>query len=139
MTTIRQLSVFVGNEPGKLAFIAKVLKREKINMKAFYLSESTEFGILRAIVDDPEQAVIKLADEGIIAKITEVIGISVPNEPGSMYAPAKALADENINILYAYAYASTRKEGLFLKVNEPEKACTILKKAGFELIKESEA
>ena len=74
---ISQLSIFVNNEPGRLAHIASVLKECGINMRAFNLAESTEFGILRAIVDKPDEAFEKLKATGIIVKKTDVIGVVI--------------------------------------------------------------
>ena len=85
---ITQLSIFVNNEPGRLAHIASVLKDCGINMRAFNLAESTEFGILRAIVEDPEAAFEKLKSTGIIVKKTDVIGVVIEDTPGSLFQAA---------------------------------------------------
>ncbi|MDD2936021.1 MAG: amino acid-binding protein, partial [Candidatus Methanomethylophilaceae archaeon] len=81
---IIQLSIFVNNEPGRLAAIARTLKESRVNMKAFNLAESAEFGILRAIVDDPEESFEKIRQKGIIVKKTQVIGIVINDAPGSL-------------------------------------------------------
>ena len=74
---ITQLSIFVNNEPGRLAAVAAILKECGINVKACNLAESTEFGILRAIVDKPDEAYDKIRAKGVIVKKTEVIGVAV--------------------------------------------------------------
>ena len=81
---ITQLSIFVNNAPGSLANVAKTLRECEINMKACNLAESTEFGILRAIVDDPAGAIEKLQKKNIIVKKTEIIGVKIKDVPGSL-------------------------------------------------------
>ncbi len=134
---ISQLSIFVNNSPGSLAKTAKILQECNINMKACNLAESTEFGILRAIVDDPDDASKKLIDKGIIVKKTEIIGIKIAAVPGSLYKPAKVLGDANINIEYGYAFTGN-VEGLFIRVDDPRKAITVLQDAGLDLVDSSE-
>ena len=88
---IKQLSIFVNNEPGRLAHITSVLKECKINMRAFNLAESTEFGILRTIVENPDEAYDALKAKGIIVKKTDVIGVYLVDTPGALFDAADAL------------------------------------------------
>lgn len=134
---ITQLSIFINNSPGSLAKTSKTLEECSINMKACNLAESTEFGILRAIVDDPDTAAEKLRNKGIIVKETDIIGIKITNVPGSLYRPAKVLGDANINIEYGYAFTG-RVEGLFIRVDDPEKAIDALRAAGIQLVTPTE-
>lgn len=135
---ITQLSIFVNNEPGRLAGIAAVLKDCGINMRAFNLAESTEFGILRAIVDDPEESYEKLKSTGIIVKKTDVIGVVIQDTPGSLLQAVDILGKANINIEYGYAYTGRTNAAFFIRVDDPEKAVEVLKDAGIRLIYDSE-
>ncbi len=135
---ITQLSIFVNNEPGRLAAVAKILKECGVNMKACNLAESNEFGILRAIVDDPEGSAEKLAAKGVIVKKTEIVGVKISDVPGSLYGPASALGEAGVNIEYGYAFTGKGIGGLLMRVDDPAKAVEVLKKAGLELIKGSE-
>ncbi len=135
---IKQLSIFVNNEPGRLAAVANILKECGVNMKACNLAESTEFGILRAIVDNPDEAYEKIKAKGVIVKKTDIIGIAIGNVPGSLFQAADVLGKANINIEYGYAYASKDREGLFIRVDDPEKAISVLTAAGIKIIKGSE-
>ena len=135
---ITQLSIFVNNEPGRLAAVAKTLEDCKVNMKACNLAESTEFGILRAIVDDPDAAAERLTAKGVIGKKTELVGVKISDVPGSLYRPAAALGEAGVNIEYGYAFTGKDVEGLLMRVDDPAKAVDVLKKAGLELIKGSE-
>lgn len=135
---ITQLSIFVNNEPGRLAHIASVLKDCGINMRAFNLAESTEFGILRAIVDSPDESFEKLKNTGTIVKKTDVIGIVIQDAPGSVFQAADILGRSGINIEYGYAYTGRQLAAFFIRVDDPEKAVKILKDAGIRLILDSE-
>ncbi len=135
---ITQLSIFVNNEPGRLAHIASVLKECDINMRAFNLAESTEFGILRAIVEDPEAAFEKLKSTGIIVKKTDVIGVVIEDTPGSLFQAADIMGKAGINIEYGYAYTGRKAAAFFIRVDDPEKAVEVLKGAGIRLILDSE-
>jgi len=135
---ITQLSIFVNNEPGRLAAIAGILKDFKINLKAFNLAESSEFGILRAIVDEPDAAFENIRSKGVIVKKTDVIGIAMNDAPGSLFEAANVLGKAGINVDYAYAYSGKTFESLYVRVDETDKAIKVLKDAGMRLIKRSE-
>ena len=135
---IKQLSIFVNNEPGRLAYIASMLKDCNINMRAFNLAESTEFGILRTIVDDPEAGYDKLKQKGIIVKKTDVIGVYLDDAPGSLFHSADVLGKAGINIEYGYAYTYKDKAILFIRVDNPEKAVEALKAQSIKLVDDSE-
>ncbi len=135
---ITQLSIFVNNEPGRLAYIASILKECEINMLAFNLAESTEFGILRAIVEDPDRAYDCLKGKGIIVKKTDVIGILIQDAPGSLLDAAGILGRAGINIEYGYAYTGRKSAAFFVRVDDPKKAVDVLGKAGVGLIRDSE-
>lgn len=131
---IEQLSIFVSNEPGALAKVAKTLRECGINMKACNLAESNEFGILRAIVDDPEAAISKLKAAGVVVKKTQIIGVAIDNVPGSMYESTNALGQAGINIEYGYAFVGQNGAALLMKTDDPEKSAEVLRQAGLKVI-----
>jgi hypothetical protein len=135
---ITQLSIFVNNEPGRLAGVAGILRDVNVNMKACNLAESTEFGILRTIVDDPDEAFEKIRAKGLIVKKTDIIGVTLDNVPGSLFGAASVLGKANINIEYGYAYTGKDLEALFIRVDDPVKAVKVLQEAGITLVKRSE-
>lgn len=135
---IIQLSIFVNNEPGRLASIAKTLKECEVNMRAFNLAESSEFGILRAIVDNPEESFERIKDRGLIVKKTHVIGIVIDDSPGSLFHAADVCGREGINIEYGYAYAGKDISAFFIRVDDTVRAVEALKKADIRLIEGSE-
>ncbi|MCL2295476.1 MAG: amino acid-binding protein [Methanomassiliicoccaceae archaeon] len=135
---ITQLSIFISNEPGRLAAIAGILKEFKINVKGLNLAESSEFGILRAIVDEPDKAYDNIRSKGVIVKKTDVIGIKMEDAPGSLFDAADVLGKAGINVEYGYAYSGRSLDYLFVRVDDTESAIDVLKKADMKLIKKSE-
>ncbi|MBR7152299.1 MAG: amino acid-binding protein [Candidatus Methanomethylophilaceae archaeon] len=135
---ITQLSIFVNNEPGRLAQVVAVLKECGINMLAFNLAESTEFGILRTIVQDPEGSFEKLRNKGVIVKKTDVIGIMIEDTPGSLMGAVDLFAAEGVNIEYGYAYTGRQKSAFFIRVDDSEKAIALLDREGIQTISPEE-
>ena len=135
---ITQLSIFVNNEPGRLANIASVLKECDINMHAFNLAESADFGILRAIVDDPDGAYEKLKAKGVIVRKTDVICVSIEDTPGALFKAADAFGKAGINIEYGYAYSGKKESVFYMRVNDPVKAVQVLEGSGIRLVTSGE-
>jgi len=135
---IKQLSIFINNEPGRLANIASVLKECNINMKAFNIAESSGFGVLRAIVEDPDKAYKDLKDRNIVVKVTEVIAIPMIDKPGGLFEVAKIIGDANINIEYGYAYTGRSCSGFFFRVDDIGVAVKAMMAAGLKVLKECE-
>ncbi len=134
---IKQISVFSENRPGRLAAIAHALESEKVNILAFMIAEAEGFGVVRALVDNPDKAYKKLTGEGFSVTFTDVIAVRMQDRPGGLYEIAKILGDSGVNMEYAYAY--TGKEGavLILRVDKVEPAIKVLKQKGSELLKKS--
>ncbi|MDR2866589.1 MAG: ACT domain-containing protein [Methanomassiliicoccaceae archaeon] len=135
---IKQLSIFINNEPGRLAQIAAALKECNINMKAFNIAESSGFGVLRAIVDDPGRAYRELSKKGIIVKETNVIAIPMTDRPGGLLEVAKVIGDANINIEYGYAYSDKNKASFFFRVDDASAAVSKLLAVGMRVLTETE-
>ncbi len=133
--TIKQISLFSENKPGRLAKIADVLGKEKINIRAFTIAESGDFGIVRLVVDHPDRAHDVLKREGFTVSETDVVGIEINDEPGSMKDVAELFAEGNINIDYAYAFIGrNQKAVLIVRVSDLESALTFLKTKGVSLL-----
>ena len=138
--TLRQLSVFLLNRPGALAEVARCLADHNINLRAFTLSETREFGTMRIIVDDADKAVEVLTKAGHHFNEVDVLGVEVPDRPGGMAEVVEKLTAEQINVEYAYTMVITlRKKALtILRVDDLYKAVTILKNDGRHLLTEKE-
>ncbi len=134
---VKQLSVFLENRRGRLADVAKVLAEAGINIRALFLADSSEFGILRLVVNNPEKAKAVLVSEGFAANETDVFAVEVEDRPGGFYRVVKVLADNGIDVEYTYAYAGTSNKAiLFFKVKNEEfdKAIEVLMKNGQNLV-----
>jgi hypothetical protein len=135
---IKQLSIFINNEPGRLAQIAAALKECDINIKAFNIAESSGFGVFRAIVDDPDRAYKELSKKGIIVKETNVIAIPMMDRPGGLLEVARTIGDSKINIEYGYAYSGNGKASFFFRVDDAAAAVSKLLASGIKVLKGNE-
>lgn len=137
---IKQLSVFIENKKGHLAALTDVLKKEDIDIRAISVFDTTEFGILRLVVDDPDRALKLLELNGYTAKISDVLAIEPEDVVGSLNHIFRILDDSDIEIEYIYSFV-LRKRALpliILKVNNREKAISVLQKANITVISKEE-
>jgi len=127
---IKQVSVFVENECGRLEAILEALQREKINIRALSVSESAEFGIVRMILDNPEEGLQALRQSGFTTRIDWMLSIEIPDVPGGLLnSVAKPMARAGINIKYFYAYieqVGEKKAMVVFKPDDLEKAEEVL-------------
>ena len=134
--TVKQISIFVENKPGKLAELTEYLNQSSIDMRALSIAEAQDFGIVRIIVDDAYKTSCVLKEAGSVASITPVVAIEMPDEPGSLFRILKILGDGGVNLEYMYAFL-TRKQStayMVLRVEDNEKAIEILSKSGIHTI-----
>ena len=137
---IKQVSVFVENETGKLAEITRVLADANIDLKASCIAESVDFGILRCIVEDPEATVALLKDKGYAANVTDVVAVELEDRPGGFADVLEVLAKEGVGVGYVYSTIHSKKGSamIVLKVAEPGKVIDILMENDIKLYKASE-
>ncbi|HIZ56855.1 MAG TPA: ACT domain-containing protein [Firmicutes bacterium] len=137
---IKQISVFVENKAGRLADITAVLGRAGIDIRFLSIADTSDFGILRMLVNRPEEAVQVLKEAGLTAKITDVIGVRMSDVPGTFAGVAKIMADVNISIDYMYAFISrkTNEAFLIMRIEEIETGMEALKAHGVALLPSEE-
>ena len=134
--TVKQISVFLENQPGSLADFTKVLADNQLDMRALSLAETSDFGIIRIIVDDTYETAQVLKEAGYVCSITSVIAVAIPDEPGGLHKIVEILGENKINIEYTYAF-NTRKKDLahmIFRVEDNEKAIEILVKNGIKML-----
>lgn len=102
--SLKQISVFVENKTGKMQHLTEVLARHNVDMRALSLAETSDFGIVRIIVDDVYAASTILKDEGFIHSVTKVLGVAIPDEPGGLNKVLQVLTAADINVEYMYAF-----------------------------------
>ena len=117
---IKQISIFVENKFGRLSSIIEVLGKNNIDISALSIADTTDFGILRIIVDKPEEAVIVLKEHGVAVKCTDVIAVTIDDTPGGLSKVLAKLTENNITIDYMYAFVG-KKEGKALMVVKTDK------------------
>ncbi len=121
---VKQLSIFVENKFGRLGKIIEDLGNNSINISALSLADTTDFGILRIIVDDPEKAREILGKEGVIAKCTNVHAIVIDDQAGGLAKAIDVLKEASISIEYMYAFVGkvSGKALMVLKTDNDKKA-----------------
>lgn len=128
----KQLSIFLENKEGRLTQVAEVLAQENINFSAWSIAETTEFGILRSIVSEPERALQILKDHHFAASLTSVIGIRCPNVPGALAKVLRLLSDNGVFIEYMYSFANNGSASIIIRPTDLEKCQQILGEKGIE-------
>lgn len=132
---IRQLSVFLENRAGRLTELTGILADNDINISAFSIADTTDFGILRVITGKPELAEKVLKEQGFAVKITDVIGIVMHNKPGALHHALQILTDNGISIEYMYAFASgDDRATAVIRTDTPKKAIEVLQLHEMELL-----
>ncbi len=133
---VNQISVFLENKCGRLVNVCQTLGRENINIRALSIADTSDFGILRLIVDQPERALSVLKEEGFMAMETEVIAVEIPDSPGGLADVLHYLEEAEINIEYLYSFVEKpAKDALILmRLDDIEKAKKVMEEKGIPLI-----
>ena len=137
---IQQLSIFVENKKGGLAEILNELGANNIDICALSLADTTDFGILRLIVDDEDKAEKILTAHGIVVKVNQVLGLAVDDTPGGLAGALKSLDEGGVAIEYMYAFVGENDKHamVVLRTDDNQKALDTLKAAGASILTESD-
>jgi len=136
--TIRQLSVFLENKTGHLNEILAVLAKQNINIIALTVADSSDYGILRAIVSDPEKALEVLRNEHFTVRVHDILSLEMLASPGSMSHILDLFTAADICIEYVYAFSFGSKSILMIRTDNYEKAIGVIKTNGLKSITEQE-
>ena len=130
--TVEQISVFVENRQGKLVEVLETLSANNIDLRALCIADTADFGILRLIVNKPEEAVRVLQQAECATSVTQVLAFSLDDTPGSLARVLRILADAAISVEYLYAFVAHGKDKAYviLRVEDNEKAAAVLTKKG---------
>lgn len=134
---IEQLSVFLQNEPGRLADLCRALGNAGVNMRALMVADTQEFGVVRIICDHPRTAKEAVETAGFGVSVTGVIAVEVPDTPGGLADVLEALGAEGINVEYAYCFVEPGTSGAavdVLKVDD-ERGHGVLEAAGYRVLR----
>ena len=131
----KQLSVFIENRQGRLGEVLNVLKVNKVNILSLSLADTTEYGLLRLIVNNPELGKEKLAEEGFSTILTDVLVLKISHQSGSLQELLKILSDNDVNIEYMYGLSIDGDEAsVVLKTSNIAKAEEVLKGKGVKTL-----
>lgn len=138
--TISQLSVFVENKQGSMSGIAEALAEAGIDIRALTIADTTDFGILRLIVRDPENAKKMLQEKNFVVTVNQVIGVEVPDRVGGLAQVLRILDDALINIEYMYDFLAIKEEKAYIiiRVENNAKTVELLRSHGIRCISDED-
>ena len=125
---INQIAVFLENRKGRIGDCCEVLKHAGVNLCSMSIADTTDFGILRMMTDDNDKAESALAAAGFTTARGNLVGIEVPDKPGSLTATLGKLSEEGVNLEYVYSYSRSGGKALILfKTDDVARAEALLK------------
>ena len=129
--TVKQLSVFIENRRGRLGEVLHFLKENKVSILSMSLADTSEFGLLRLIVNDPEKGSKVLNEAGFASTVTEVIIIKLPHVAGALQGILELISENEIDIEYAYGLSVEAEDAtIVVKTSQIDKACSVLRENG---------
>ena len=135
-----QISVFVENKPGRMERVTEILAKAKVNIRAFTVSGTYEYGVMKFLVDKPDRALEALSSQGIPANKREILAVLMDDRPGGLFRIAKVFGERKMNIEDAYGFVIQDKKQAVLvvdieKISEAKRA---LKEEGFSMLSDQE-
>ncbi len=133
---VEQLSIFLENKAGRLLDVTHILNEAKINIRALSLADTSDFGILRVIVDDTEKAKNLLKEHGLTVGRTSVVAVEVPDVPGGLDKVLTILSEARVNVEYMYAFVQRSKDNatLIFRFDKTDDALAVLKQHNISIV-----
>ncbi|MBQ6512568.1 acetolactate synthase [Methanobrevibacter sp.] len=137
---IKQLSIFLQNRMGSLSKPLEVLSSADVNIRAMCMADTSEFGILRLVVDNPEKGKEALEENNFLVKITEIIGVEMNDAPGGLTSVLKVIKDNEIDLEYLYAFTHDKvgKAILLLHADDIDELISALQKENITIVQSEE-
>lgn len=135
VSRVRQLSVFIENKSGRVSEVTSLLGEAGINIRGFSVSDTADYGILRLVVDWPDEAYTLLKGAGFTVKELDVICIDLPDVPGGLAGVLKIVSEAGVNIEYVYSLIATY---VVLNVADVDRAVALLKDRPVRLVSQEE-
>jgi hypothetical protein len=131
-----QISIFLENKAGRLSEVTRIFEEGRINIRALSLADTSDFGILRLIVNDNEKAKRLLKENDFTVRSTEVVAVEVPDKPGGLHQILMALAKAGVNVEYMYAFVrqSGQNAVLIFRFDNTAAAAEVLRREGVQVI-----
>jgi len=133
---VEQISIFIENKSGRLAEVTTILGFAGVNIRALSLADTSDFGILRLIVNDRDKAITALKGKGFTVSKTEVVAVEVPDQPGGLASILHVLDKDSINVEYMYAFVERcgANAVIIFRFDDTEKAIAALSQRGFNIL-----
>lgn len=133
---VEQISVFLENKAGRLMEVTKTLSEARVNIRALSLADTSDFGILRLIVDDTDKAQSVLKEKGFTIGKTGVVAVEVDDQPGGLQAILEVFQSAGVNVEYMYAFVQKNSENatLIFRLDRTETALDELKKHNIKVL-----
>ena len=138
---ITQVSIFLENRQGRLYEVCDLFGENDINILALTVAETENFGIVRTVVNEPDQAMQLLKQEGFAAKFTDVVVVEIEDKPGGLASVLKVFNDNNLNVEYMHTFFSKAKQGdayMVFRFENPEEAINVLKENNITPVQEKD-
>jgi hypothetical protein len=133
---VEQISIFLENRPGGLEQVTRILKDAGINIRTLSLADTSDFGILRMIVNDVDATSRILKEKGFRVSRTNVVAVEVPDRPGGLHGILEALSGSGVNIEYMYAFVERNGQNavLIFRFDTADKAIEVLRQHGLTVL-----
>jgi hypothetical protein len=131
---IKQLSIFLENKTGRLTDVTRLLGQAGINLSAFSMAESSDFGIMRVVLSDPQAAKTLLTQNGFTVTLSDVVCLYVPNNPGTLSEALLILSEHDVSIDYMYAFAMDDVARVVIRPNDVSKCVEVLQHSNLKLV-----
>jgi hypothetical protein len=136
---IKQLSVFIENREGRLEEVLQALKLKNVNIVSLSLADTSDYGLLRLLVTNPEDGYNALKESGFSARLSNVLAIKISHQVGKLQELLEAICEAHINIEYMYALSTGQADAsIVIKTSDPDKAVATLQAKGVEIVSEDE-
>lgn len=132
---VKQLSVFIENKAGRVSEVTDILGKAQVNIRGFSVSDTADYGIVRLVVDRPEEGLAALKDAGFTVKESDVICINLPDRPGGLAEVLKVVSDSGVNIEYVYSLIATY---VVVNVGDVDQALQLLRDQPVQLVSQEE-
>jgi len=133
---VEQISIFLENKAGRLSEVTRIFEQGRINIRALSLADTSDFGILRLIVNDNEKAKRLLKEAGFTVRSTEVVAVEVQDKPGGLHQILTGLSKAGLNVEYMYAFVrqSGQNAVLIFRFDNTAAAVEVLRREGVRVI-----
>ncbi len=137
---ITQISIFLENKKGRLFEVCSLLGKHGINIRALTIAESEGFGVMRVVVDKPQDAMKALKENNLAAKLTDIIAVEVDDRPGGLANILGIFNENNINVEYMYGFVEKFSDRALMvfRVEQTDQAAAILVKNNIKIIREDD-